>query len=103
MLADALNVPGNCATLDIAEELENSSVSIYPNPFSSNTTISLKNIDLSNSTEFVLYNVLGEIVMSKMIHQNSTDLDMNEIPSGVYIYHLLNDNKSIQSGKLIAE
>lgn len=103
MLADALNVPGNCATLEIAEENENSSVSIYPNPFTTNTTISLKNINLSNSTEFVLYNVLGEIVLSKMIHQNATVLDLNTIPSGVYIYHLLNDNKSIQSGKLIAE
>ncbi len=103
MLADALNVPGNCATLEITEENENSSVSIYPNPFTTNTTILLENIDLSNSTEFVLYNVLGEIVLSKMIQQNSTDLDMNEIPSGVYIYQLLNDNKSIQSGKLIAE
>lgn len=76
---------------------------IYPNPFSSYTIITIKNEILLNKVELRMYNVLGEEVMNTTITKQSTTLETNDFPSGIYFYEIINNNETIQTGKLISQ
>ncbi|PJA08424.1 MAG: hypothetical protein COX70_03645 [Flavobacteriales bacterium CG_4_10_14_0_2_um_filter_32_8] len=101
--AIASPIPGNCGTVGISSlDDENEAITIYPNPFSTTATIVLNDFSKSNKTELRMYNVLGKEMMNVVITKSSTTFDTSNLTSGVYFYQLTDNNKTIQSGKLIA-
>jgi hypothetical protein len=94
----ALCVQTGVSPLKVGEEV----ISIYPNP--AKTSI---NIDISDATQFdkaelKLYNALGTMVVNKNLTNKLTTLNTSDLPSGIYLYKVLdNNNRTIQSGKLI--
>jgi len=80
---------------------ENQVVNIYPNP--SKTSISIDIIDSSQiqNAELKLYDALGTVVMNKTLTNKLTTLSTRNFPSGIYLYKVLDNDKTIQSGKLI--
>ncbi|HXB40812.1 MAG TPA: ice-binding family protein [Bacteroidia bacterium] len=96
--------PTTCTASTIASFVNaNATVTIYPNPFSTSTNIVLNDMDKMNNTELRLYNVYGAEVMKTTIIQKETTLTTNNLPSGIYFYKVICDNKIIQSGKLISQ
>ena len=81
----------------------NKTVTIYPNPFSTSTTITINNASQINDVELRMYNVLGKEVMNKIITSQATTIETGNLPSGVYFYKVTGNNKTIQSGKLISQ
>jgi hypothetical protein len=81
----------------------NVELSIAPNPFGSFTNIVLKNDSRVNSCELKIYNVLGKEVMNTIITKQGTTLAMDELQSGMYFYKVIENNKVIQTGKLISK
>lgn len=96
-------VLGNCNVVSINEIKENTSVIIYPNPFTNSTTITLDNMDNFNKVELRLYTILGEEIMSTNITSTSTTINTSNLSSGVYFYKVIGDNQIIKSGKLISQ
>jgi ice-binding like protein/type IX secretion system substrate protein len=96
-------VLGSCNVVSINEIKENTSVIIYPNPFTNSTTITLDNMDNFNKVELRLYTILGEEIMSTNITSTSTTINTSKLSSGVYFYKLIGDNQIIKSGKLISQ
>lgn len=88
----AINVPSQLSD----------NISIYPNPFSTSATIVINNISQLKKVELRIYNVLGEESMSTSITKQITTFDARGLPSGVYFYQIADNNKTIQSGKLIS-
>jgi hypothetical protein len=80
----------------------NTDVTIYPNPFRNSTTVTINDISQINNCEFRIYNVLGSEVLQAHITNQSTTLETSILPSGIYFYQLIGDNKLIQSGKLVS-
>jgi len=78
-------------------------VNIYPNPFTTSINIVIDQSAQLNKGELKLYNGIGEEVMNVMISKKLTSLERSELPSGIYFYKIISDNKMIQSGKLIAQ
>lgn len=78
-------------------------VSIYPNPFSTSLCINLHNVAHINTSEFLLYDVVGEMVLSKVLTKQVNMVETCDLPSGVYFYKVLSENKTIQSGRLISQ
>lgn len=76
--------------------------SIYPNPFSTSATITINDDSQLKNVELRIYNALGEEVMVKTINSHITTLNTKDFQSGIYFYQLTDNNKTIQSGKLIA-
>ena len=77
---------------------ETSDISIYPNPFNNNITISFNSIVGDNVTIDVL-NIKGEKVYSKLVEvnngQNLVTLNQSGLANGIYLLYLSNDpNKS---------
>jgi len=79
----------------------NKVVSIYPNPSKSIINIELTDPSQINNAELKLYDTLGVMVMNSILNQKTTTLRTNNLPSGIYLYKVMDDTKTVQSGKLI--
>lgn len=76
---------------------------ITPNPFGSTTTVIIKNDSKINICDLKIYNAIGKEVMNTSITKQGATLDMNKLQPGIYLYKVVEDNKTIQSGKLISK
>ncbi|MGZ4061308.1 MAG: ice-binding family protein, partial [Bacteroidia bacterium] len=104
---DSINVtmPAGCGSVGIP--LHNSTsvanaASFYPNPFTNAMTVTINGATQNNSSELKIFNVLGSLVMTKIITETTTSIDGN-FPAGVYFYCVTGKNNSVQSGKLISQ
>ena len=105
-LAATIVNPARSVATDIKplkESVKNVMVSIYPNPFTTSLCINVHNTAHINTSEFLLYDVSGEIVLSKVLTKQVNMVETCDLPSGVYFYKVLNENKTIQSGRLISQ
>jgi hypothetical protein len=104
--AVAPTIPASCGTVGIST-LEpantNEFVTIYPNPFHTYTTILINNDSQINNTELRIYNVLGKEVLHTALTKQQTTLKTSNLPSGLYFYKVIGNNKTIQTGKLISQ
>jgi len=78
-------------------------VSIYPNPFTTIVTIQLKNDLQLKQYQFKLFNILGVEVMSTYITKQYSSLETSNLPSGIYFYKVIGNNKTVQSGRLVSQ
>ena len=77
---------------------------IYPNPFSTSTTFVLDDIlQKMNSCELKIYNVLGKELMSVILTERLTTFDTGNLFSGMYLYKIISNCETIQSGCLISK
>lgn len=79
-------------------------VSIYPNPASDNVTISLGAITAGElkHTKVYLGNVSGQMLRTITPNANSFSIDLQQFAKGMYLVHIIDDNKVITK-KLIIE
>jgi hypothetical protein len=83
----------------ISETAQQPSVNIYPNPFTSSTTIE---VPANGNFDFVLYDQTGRITRSVKVNGPRFELHRGNLSPGIYFYHLRNESQ-ITSGKLIIE
>jgi hypothetical protein len=102
--AVATSIPGNCSSVDVKNtDGPDSKMMIYPNPFNSSATIFITDPSQINKAELVIYNVLGDIVIRTALTKQSTTIETHQLPSGIYVYKLINANQVMQSGRLISQ
>jgi hypothetical protein len=98
---------GTSVTLTICTDIANlgdkKTVTIYPNPFSASISILLNDISQINNCELRIYDVMGKEVLNKTITDQLTILKTSNLPSGIYLYKVIGNDKTIQSGKLISK
>jgi len=56
-----------------------------------------------NKFELRMYNVLGAEVMNTTLTKHLTTLETRNLPSGIYFYKIIDNNKIIQSGRLVLQ
>jgi hypothetical protein len=98
-------IPSSCATLSLSPQdvgQTNESIVIYPNPFNTSATIELNEPLKTSDYAFKMYSILGKEVMSTTLTDQKTKLQTN-LPSGVYFYKVISQDRIIQSGKLISQ
>jgi hypothetical protein len=90
--------------VDVSAGINNemvNNVSVYPNPFTDQTVVSLGNIT-SEHINFSVYDVLGkEVISMKEIRNPIFKLERNNLPAGVYFYRLSDNNKTLKEGKIL--
>jgi hypothetical protein len=86
-------------------ESQNHSIAliIAPNPFGAYTTINLKNDSKYVNCSFKIYNSYGFEIINIPVTKQVITFDTSGLHSGSYFYKLTNNNKIIQSGKLISQ
>jgi hypothetical protein len=94
-------VQNYCLILDAKENesLENTNVSLYPNPFSNKITI---DHNIKNSLQLEVYNTLGDIVAKKEMEKNVKEINLEELTPGIYFVKLNFDGKFLVK-KLVKE
>jgi len=74
---------------------------VYPNPMTERSTISFKN-DENNSLHIVLININGQTVFKS--NSTTTDqivIERNGLPSGLYYFQIILENKTQGTGKIV--
>ncbi len=71
------------------------SISISPNPFSTSINIQLSSIEYYHT--IVVRDVIGEVVLTKILNSNPISIDMRESSSGLYLVTLYGEKGSISS------
>ncbi len=73
----------------------NTSVSLYPNPATSQLTIDLGNLTVNNSTEIKIYNLIGEEVFSQTNPKtNKIVVNTANLNKGLYFVKVISNNHS---------
>ena len=79
----------------------NEVVSIYPNPSKNSINIDLIDATQVQNAELKLYDALGNVIVNKFLIDKITTLKTTDFPSGIYFYKVVDNDQTIQSGKLI--
>ena len=91
-----------CTGLAIQSGVEAQSISIFPNP-----TNGFLNVHISttlNATSYIqILNVLGQIVLTTNIQNQTTQLNISDLKNGLYFVKVLEGNKVIATQKIIKE
>ncbi len=95
-------MPSTCTVTAVNTLSTNNAVTIAPNPFGSYTTITLGDASKINKYELVMYNVMGKVVMNTTITNQLTTLNTSNFHTGIYFYKVMENDKVVQSGKLIS-
>lgn len=80
------------ASLTIVEIAANDFVKVYPNPTTDKLIIVSKNLQKS-----ILYNVSGQ----KVLESDRNELNVSELPTGVYLLHTTNTQNQLSTFKII--
>ena len=81
-----------CATSSINENNNTQeNYKIYPNPVHTQITLDL---GLAVEKEFRLYNPIGELVLTGVLHSQISTIDLSSLPPNVYVLNI--DNHSIK-------
>ncbi len=100
----ATEIPASCGSLNVPTSvIENDEISLFPNPFTENITLTINNFSKMGESELKIYDVLGAEIMSKKIKSQTTLFETNQLKSGIYFYSVLENNILIKSGKLISQ
>ncbi len=83
----------------------NLSVSVFPNPFHSSTTFTIKGDPGIRNAELKIYNSFGKHISTKIIQGESATIDRKDWTGGIYFYQLLDEKKNgiLANGKFIIE
>ena len=88
----------SCWLYSEIKEFENhSSVSLFPNPFSTQLTFSAAD---NEQTSISLYNFLGQKVLQQTFTNNTT-INTEQLAEGIYIYELRNEAGTVTTGKVV--
>jgi hypothetical protein len=87
---------------DIFENEAFKNVNVYPNPASSSMNIAYT-VANGNTGDIVIYNTMGQVVYQKPFtatgSQQTQNIDLNNMPKGLYIISLQTDKGKVWKGK----
>jgi hypothetical protein len=91
-------------TAIVENQTQEASVSVYPNPFSSQTTIAISSPEKIENAELKVFDLLGqEVVSTTFGDDQKVILSSDKMKSGIYFYQVAQGNKIIATGKMIME
>ena len=82
---------------------ETSKVSIYPNPTKEQFTLTHNYAMINGSITLTIYDLMGRSLLSELITDKKQVINTSVLKSGVYFYHITQNDKQLNSGKLIIE
>ena len=100
---DPLTTTTICTDVGIKNVNTDFEISIYPNPFTTTTTLTLQGT--YHNPSLFIYNLLGQEVRSISVGtKTQTTINREQLSSGMYFYKLIEDNKAVLGiGKMIVE
>jgi hypothetical protein len=88
------------STLAITDFETNLNISTYPNPTSSFLNIKIQGIQ-ENTLSYKLFNILGKLLISGDIKNNTAEINVEQLPSATYLLRVSNSNNITKTYKII--
>jgi len=82
---------------------DGNSIVLYPNPFTNSLIVNIKDASQLSDCSITICNVIGAVVKTIYIVNESTAIETNDLPSGIYFYKVLANGKLLKSGRLISQ
>jgi len=99
----------NCGAINSISEIPQQTISTFPNPFTTQTTITFqKPLFTTHNSQLHLFTPLGQKVSIKYsVTQNESKtifhIDRGNLSSGVYFFQIISEEEIIASGKLVVQ
>ncbi|HET8573673.1 MAG TPA: T9SS type A sorting domain-containing protein [Edaphocola sp.] len=79
------DITGYKPTSVSSTEVKVNSINLFPNPAHSEITIS----GIQDATHYVITNIAGQMIFSGHLNDSQNEIDIHQLPAGVYIVHLV--------------
>lgn len=73
---------------------------VYPNPTSSFLNLRIENYTIEN-LQYSLFNINGKEISSQKIENPQTQINMNNLPSALYLLKVIEEGKLLKTFKII--
>lgn len=93
----------DCAAMSVQENFSSDIITVYPNPSSENITLQIKSDGGEKNYELVIYNMIGQAVLTSKINQEKTVIPKENLSQGIFIYKVGSQKGLIQTGKIIIQ
>ena len=98
-VTEGVQQPYEISVLSVAEQAENISLSVYPNP--STDYLYLTTSDEISNLSYQLFDMNGRLLQSEKIVGNQTNINMQGLVSATYFVKVNQGNKTVKSFKII--
>jgi hypothetical protein len=92
-----------CSPLAVQENNIESTVCLYPNPFSGSSVLEINKNKMENDMTFMLYDVTGREVQKIKIKNEKTEINKGNSNEGIYFYTISSPKEMISQGKLVIQ
>jgi len=97
------NTIGNCDFFVSNDNISPTpNLNIYPNPVDNYLFIELENTNFKNA-QLQLYDIVGKQIQGYAISKSLEKIDLRNIPKGMYMYSVIQDDIVTKVGKIIKE
>ncbi len=79
----------------------NAGISIYPNPFSSTSTISFN--EEQKNTTIKITDILGNTILLSTINNRQSSIDMSGFAKGIYFVRIEDEKKNVVNKKIVVQ
>ncbi len=79
----------------------NSDVRVFPNPNNGDFAINLNSV--SENTTIEIYNSIGQLVLTEKVNSLSTKINIAQMPKGIYVLRLKENNAIIKTTKIVKD
>ena len=87
------------STVGVNELGNGATINVFPNP--ANDIVNFQFSDVNSKRKIVLYNTIGEVVLSEDATTQNSSLKTHNLQSGVYFYTILVGDKNIKTDKIV--
>lgn len=86
---------------DIENAIQSSPVSVFPNPVVDYLTVNIPQLNKGSRNKLQIMDIAGRQVSTYVIASAIETFDVKALSSGVYLWHIVADNKITGQGKLV--
>ncbi len=79
--------------ISVKQIVTQSSLSVFPNPSTGKYTTNLNDLTNNQKTGLIVFNNLGEVLLTENIINSSAEIDLSKFASGVYTLSILNGDQ----------
>jgi hypothetical protein len=79
-----------------------SGINIYPNPTNGILNVSISS-ELAGTTSIEVYDGLGKLAIKENLLKDSNTISLSKLEDGIYIFKIINNNKTIKVGKVVKQ
>lgn len=98
-MTEGVQQPYENLVLSVAENAENISLSVYPNPSTDN--LFLTSMEEISGLSYQLFDINGRLLKSEKIVGNQTDISMQDLVSATYFVKVNQGDKTLKTFKVI--